>query len=396
MHRTIGLRVILGSALTVLASLPSQARAGDDPTADDRAAAAAARHIDVLIEPLVHSDNVPALAGLELHGDRIVAIGASGVRALGHPERVTIFDEFHLGSDTKAMTATLCAMLVEEGKLKWTTTLEEIFPKLRQDMLPNYRHVTLQQLLWHRSGFPTDMPTGLLGRLRQLTGSPADQRLFFIKQIVSQPPVAAPGEKFMYSNTNYMIAGAMAEQVTGKTWEELITRKLFDPLHMTTAGFGAPGQPGAITEPRGHTAQGKPLEPGPNADNPVALFPAGGVHCSLIDWAKFIALHLTDGKSHPGLLTPESFATLHRPIVNKPPDGYAMGWIVTSRPWAGGTTYTHTGSNTYWLVTVWIAPQKDFAILVACNRADPDNLGFKACDDLIGVLVKDYNEHEGR
>jgi CubicO group peptidase (beta-lactamase class C family) len=310
---------------------------------------------------------------------------------------VSIFDQWHLGSDTKAMTATLCAMLVEEGKLKWSSTLEEVFPKYRQDMQADYRRVTLEELLHHRSGFPPDIPSDLFSKLRQLNGSPAAQRLYFVQHIVAQPPIALPGKQFQYSNTNYMIAGAMAEQVTGKDWEELIKQRLFDPLHMNSSGFGGPGVDGTISEPRGHTDAGEPVEPGPAADNPVALWPAGGVHCSMIDWAKFLSLHLTDGRSRPGLLTRDSFAKLHNPIPEEPGgDGYAMGWIVCSRDWAGGTAYTHAGSNTLWVATVWMAPNKDFAILVACNRAGPNDIGAKACDHLVGVLINDYQQHGER
>jgi CubicO group peptidase (beta-lactamase class C family) len=391
----LGLLATLAVAATGVTAAFAHGR--DQPSTADQAAVAGARRVDDLIAPVVKSFDVPAMAGLELKGDRVVAIGAAGVRELGRHERVSVFDQWHLGSDTKAMTATLCAMLVEEGKLRWDSTLEEIFPQFRRDMRPEYRRVTLQELLHHRSGFPTPLPDGMLSKLRQLTGSPAAQRLYFVQHIVAQSPIAPPGTKFQYSNTNYMIAGAMAEQVTGESWEDLITRKLFDPLQMHSTGFGAPGTSGIFDEPRGHTDTGEPVEPGPGGDNPVALWPAGGVHCTLIDWAKFASLHLNDGRTRPGLLTRDSFAKLHNPIPEEPGgDGYAMGWIVCSRDWAGGTAYTHTGSNTLWVATVWMAPNKDFAILVACNRAGPKDVGAKACDNLVGVLISDYEKHGER
>jgi CubicO group peptidase (beta-lactamase class C family) len=58
------------------------------------------------------------------------AVGAVGVRKYGTDTPVTINDQFHLGSDTKAMTATMLATLVEEGKLSWGTRLEQVFPDL--------------------------------------------------------------------------------------------------------------------------------------------------------------------------------------------------------------------------------------------------------------------------
>jgi CubicO group peptidase (beta-lactamase class C family) len=119
--------------------------------------------------------------------------------------------------------------------------------------------------------------------------------------------------------------------VTSKPWEEVINQRLFIPLGMTSAGFGAPGVAGELIEPRGHLDDGKPAPIGPEGDNPQAMWPCGGVHCSSIDWAKFVAFHLSDGQSHPGLLRAEYFTKMHTPMPIKGDDGYAMGWAVTKR-----------------------------------------------------------------
>jgi hypothetical protein len=72
-----------------------------------------------------------------------------------------------------------------------------------------------------------------------------------------------------------------------------------------------------------------------------------------------------------------------------------MGWATTQRDWAGGLALNHSGSNTMWYATVWMAPKRDMAILTVCNRAGPGDLGFDACDDLCGVLIKDYDKNQG-
>jgi CubicO group peptidase (beta-lactamase class C family) len=64
-------------------------------------------------------------------------------------DKIAVGDRFHLGSDTKAMTAMLCGILVDEGKLKWSQTLGETFPELKKSMHPQYQAVTLEQLLTH-------------------------------------------------------------------------------------------------------------------------------------------------------------------------------------------------------------------------------------------------------
>src|SRR5687768_17406131 len=78
------------------------------------AAPPAPRDVSHLLAPLVAKHGVPALAGGIVVGPELVAAGSDGVRRRGFPERVTLSDRWHLGSCTKAMTATLCALLVEE------------------------------------------------------------------------------------------------------------------------------------------------------------------------------------------------------------------------------------------------------------------------------------------
>ena len=145
-------------------------------------------------------------------------------------------------------------------------------------------------------------------------------------------------------------------------------------------GFGAPvGQ-----QPWGHQANGTPVKPGPKADNPPGIGPAGTVHCTLADWAKFVAFHLTSGKSNPGLLKPESFDTMHTSADGQ----YAMGWLTAKRPWAGGTALTHAGSNTMWYCVAWLAPKKNFAVLVMINQGGDG--ASRAADDVASALIMQH------
>jgi hypothetical protein len=71
-----------------------------------------------------------------------------------------------------------------------------------------------------------------------------------------------------------------------------------------------------------------------------------------------------------------------------------MGWIVGERDWAGGRVLTHAGSNTMWYAVVWIAPARDFAVLVAANRGF--DAGAQACDEVASALIRDHLEHVAR
>jgi CubicO group peptidase (beta-lactamase class C family) len=249
--------------------------------------------------------------------------------------------------------------------------------------------VTLDLLLRNHSGAPTDLDAdGLWGRLCGMKGSPPTaQRRALVEGVLKRPPVSKPGTKFLYSNAGFAVAGAMAETLMKTPWETLITKRLFEPLGMKSAGFGAPGTADKMDQPRGHGADGKPVEPGLGADNPAAIGPAGIVHCTIGDWGKYVSLHLRgERKGSTKLLAPESFVRLHKPSADE--SGYAMGWVVADRLWAGGRALTHSGTNTMWFCTTWLAPAKDFAVLVTCNQGGDE--AAKACDEACGALIQDH------
>ena len=161
-----------------------------------------------------------------LRGERIIAQGVAGVRKRGTAERITLDDQFHLGSCTKAMTATLVAMLVEEGKLNWTTTLGELFADTVKLMHPAWEKVTLRQVLSHRASLRLE-PDGqgvaeLVRPPRARLGTLPQQRLEIAREALSRPPGIPPDTKFWYSNVGYVLAGAVLEQLTGRPWEDLM------------------------------------------------------------------------------------------------------------------------------------------------------------------------------
>ena len=119
-------------------------------------AAQAQTSLDSMLKPYLTQYDLPSIAAAVVKDGKIISAGAVGTRRAGVNIPVTINDRFHLGSDTKAMTALLAAMLVEEGKLRWNTTPAEVFPELADKMDSGFRRVTLEQLLSHTSGVPSD------------------------------------------------------------------------------------------------------------------------------------------------------------------------------------------------------------------------------------------------
>ena len=108
------------------------------------------------------------------------------------------------------------------------------------------------------------------------------------------------------------------------------------------------------------------------------------------DWARYASLHLLEAQGEQGLLLkPESFQQLHKDWYQQ---GYALGWAWAQRPWASGYALQHNGSNTLWYADIWIAPQRNAALLAATNTADCPSagIGFKACDAAIAAMITRY------
>lgn len=355
--------------------------------ADSRLAAAPPEDCTSVLEPIRAELRLPSLAAAVVYQGRLVAVGATGVRRAGGQSRVTPEDRYHMGSLTKSMTATLAGRLVAQGKIRWDTTLAEVFPDRADRLDPGYRNVTLEQLLAHRAGVPAALDEGgLWSRLWKRSEPPRLQRLYLLDQVTRRPPVAPPGTRFLYSNAGYAIAGAMLEQVADRPWEDLMRKEIFEPLGMRSAGFGPPARPGEEDQPWGHVPDGKryrPIPPGPGADNPPAIAPAGAVHGSLPDLARYVQCHLRGARGEACLVPPEVFARLHRPAGD---ETHALGWVVVSRDWAGGKALTHAGSNTTFFAVIWMAPARDFAVMVASNAGGPG--AERGCDRAAWELIR--------
>jgi CubicO group peptidase (beta-lactamase class C family) len=336
-----------------------------------------------LLAPIRKQHNMPALGAAVIVDGKLVALGVDGVRKLGDATLVTRDDLWHLGSCTKAMTATLLAQQVALGKLSFATTVGEALPKLRAGMHAESRQITIEQLLQHRSGLPSQPPTAQWLELFDFEGTTIEARREVAATMLAKPPEAKPGERFLYSNAGYMIAGAVLEAVTGKSWQELLQADLFVPLAMQHVGFGPPGRDGHVDQPWGHVT-GKRGSVAMFADNPPALGPAGTVHASLSDWAKFVALHLgVAAQQASPLLGTKMLRALHTPPTGA---DYALGWVATTRAWAPGPILWHNGSNTMWYAVTWLAPEAKFAVLVTCNHGD----GSKACDDAAAACIRRF------
>jgi len=369
----LGIMGLVG-ATTVL---PAERRLASPPAGDYPAAGDPA--VRRLLEPIRRKNGVPAMAAALVTSRWLVTAGVVGTRKRGTDTAVTLEDRWHLSSDTKAMTATLLAKLVERGLLKWNTSMAEVFPDLAPRFGAEARTITLLQLLSHRSGLKANPNLVLYGG-----ADGAKERLRLVKDELSRVPTHKPGRQFEYSNLGYCIAGAVAERISGKSWEQAMQDEVFGPLEMESVGFRSTDAPSQPDRPWGHDEDGKPA-PGnsPVMDSPPVLSPAVGVHCTIGDWARFVADQLRGGRGDPALLRAASYRSLHTPTYG---GYYALGWFVVKRAWSGGRVLNHAGYSTMNYANAWLAPRRDFAILVCINQSG--SRAFHASAEVVNALIQ--------
>ncbi|MFY9984605.1 MAG: serine hydrolase domain-containing protein [Chthoniobacterales bacterium] len=355
------------------------------------------------LEPYLKEFGLPALSAAVFKNGEIIAAGALGTRRAGENIPVTIDDKFHLGSDSKAFTALLAGMYVQQGKLRWDSTLGEIFPELKDKMDPEFAKITVQELLSHSSGLADKDLLDLVNRSYQQDGNMDEVRYWMLKETAPKPLDHPRGSKFSYSNLGYTLAGVILERLSGKTWEELVEEKIFEPMGLTTAGFGPQASLGKVDSTLGHfivDGKAKAMLAGPNGDNPLILGPAGTIHMSVLDFAKWAAWQAGEGKRPPALVSPEILKKIHTPVIDTgvredappgtPKTGkYALGWGQVLESWATQPCLTHTGSNNANLALATIWPQNDFGFVIMTN------ISGKGADAALRKLGQDLYQQFG-
>ena len=365
-----------GLASSVLPSVVMAAQSDTAPDGQDTQ-----QKLATGLQTAFAKDAPVGLAGAVWRDGQMLWQGQAGLRVAGEETPIGSADLWHLGSNTKAMTAALWARLVEQGKLRWDMPVNEAVTAAGLDVQlhAGWHDRTVEDFMRHRAGLlDARYVNGIwLMASRTDTRSLPAQRAAFAKRILEAAPEGPLGT-FEYGNANYILVGSLIEGVTGLAWEEVMQQELFAPLGMTSAGFGAPeGQ-----QPHGHTWSGdKATGIGPDApvsDNPKALGPAGTAHMSLADYGLFLAAML-----QPGWLSQDSLTRLQTPLEN---ETYALGWIAPgTRRWAGGPALLHNGSNTIWFATVVLAPVIKLAFVSVSNDG---TRGGEACSTLMIEMIE--------
>jgi len=333
---------------------------------------------------LVNKFQLPALS-TAVYDNGKLQIEAAGTRKYGDSTLVTNQDKWHWGSNGKSMTAFLSALVVQDGKIKWESTLQELYPELV--LHGDFKSTTLRQLLAHRSGLPalTSAKEDSDKAIDPNLG--VDEKRSAYAMLMLQNPAPFARDDFNYSNTGYIILGDILRRTTGKSWEQLIQEKLFEKLGMNSCGLGAAGsetpseQP--PTQPWPHLFFENKLVPIPPtekySDNDPVLSPAGRIHCSMTDWMKFAEMQIKAyHQDQDSLLSKESTDVLQKDLFSQQ---YTSGALISN---LDSTLLGHNGSNTmnFAIYIMDLPSRKAFAAV--SNRGD--ELAMKAVQEAMKLI----------
>jgi CubicO group peptidase (beta-lactamase class C family) len=308
---------------------------------------AALNGFDAYVSKGVEQWRIPGLAVAVIKDGKVVHAKGYGVRELGKPDKVDEHTLFAIGSTTKAMTAALIGMLVDEKKLGWDDPVIRHIPTFQLKDPAVTRELTIRDILTHRGG---------LGNADFLWYGQEHSTEDILRRVQFLDPAYSLRSRFIYQNVMYAAAGQVIANVTGQPWTEVVRSRLFEPLGMreTVATLGQ--VPNGANAASPHAIVGDNVEVISNISvDSVAA--AGSIWSSVHDMSKWIQFVLDGGKRPDGtrLLSEETVAELFRPQAFVPESMYPTSqlvkphWMTYSLGWfqqdyRGRAVDFHTGS----------------------------------------------------
>ncbi|MBI5686092.1 MAG: serine hydrolase [Verrucomicrobia bacterium] len=337
---------------------------------------------------------IPGMAvGIVKDGKLIFGKGY-GVKTQGGNDPVTENTLFQIGSTSKAFTSTLAAMLVDEGKVKWEDKVVDHVADFRMHDPWVTREFQVMDLMAQRSGMPAYAADTLfvLGFDRG-----------YIKRAIRHiKPVSSFRGSFAYVNNLWLVAAGIVERYTGKTWEQALKERIFDPLGMTHSSADMQSFLNAGDVSSVHAAEGEKVVALPKnwefLEWSYIAGPAGAINSNIKDMAKWLALQMNNGRvGEKQLVSEESMQMLHSPKTIANPIGdlhknqfYCLGWIYKEH--SPYPIIWHNGGTQMKTMLAYI-PEQKIGVIVLSNYVTnlPELLAFRFFDQYAGKPSKDLS-----
>ncbi len=324
---------------------------------------------DALFAGLISAQE-PGAAVLVVKDGRAVFEQGYGVTDLRTMRRIDARTNFRLASVTKQFTAAAVMLLVRDGKLRYEDSLAGIFPGF-----PAYGHaITIRHLLNHTSGLPDYEelmpPAGPSVPLEELQIKDAGVLELLARQEAGK---FAPGTRWAYSNSGYVVLGFVVEKVSGRPLSEFLRDRVFTPLGMTNTVAYERGKNNVPNRAYGHSRDGGQWSETDQSPTSATLGD-GGVYSSVSDlamWDEALRRHnlLTEAEMRPAL-TPVRVPTEPPTEPDGTPAAYGFGWFLN--PWRGRARMWHYGETVGFRTAIERFTADGLTVIVLCNRADLD------------------------
>ena len=369
-----------GISLLAIAALATQARAQSDAPTDGRARTPIdGAELAAWIDEARAAHRTPGVAVALVRPDAIELLHTSGVRSVDSQEPVTPRSVFAIGSTTKSITSTLVAMLASDGALRWDDPVADHVEGFHLSDPDADLAVTLEDLGCHRTG---------VARADHVSFDPTLTRADLVAALATLRPTAPFRERWQYQNEQYVALGVAAASAGGASWEELVRRRVFEPLGMRRSYLGVRDLPpddddvaAAHQVSNGAASVVPRFDIGPGG-------PAGSWEASVEDVARWVQFHLlrgeVDGVRLVGL---EPLEDTYRPRISIPandPSGiamafagaqdlsYALGWFVYER--GGVRVLEHGGGTNGFASVVGFVPELGVGFVALQNMNNGDSL----------------------
>ncbi|MFJ5228450.1 serine hydrolase domain-containing protein [Kitasatospora sp. NPDC088391] len=317
----------VAAAVAAGALVPSAASAAPRPDA-----------VQQRLDALVKEDGAPAALATVKGRDGRTRTYTAGVGDLATRAKVPVDGQVRIGSNTKAFTAVVVLQLVAEGKVGLDSSVDTYLPGLVRGDGFDGRTITVRQLLQHTSGLPEYVNTGMVLDSPLRYYEPRE----LLDSALSQKAHFAPGTRWEYNNTNYLVAGLIVQKVTGRPLGEEITRRVVDRIGLRHTSFPAPG------DTKLHEAHPKGYQPAADGSlrdytelDPSWGWAAGAMVSTNTDLTRFYSA-LLGGRLLPAEQLAQMRTTVPADALG-PGVRYGLGLI--SRPLScGGVAWGHGGA----------------------------------------------------
>ena len=357
--------VVCGFVLPGLVALPttSTAQAPPPPGFDD------------FVERVMERFEVPGLSVAIVKDGDVVLTRGYGVRRLGSSERVDENTLFGIASNTKVFTATALGILVEDGLLEWDAPVVDYLPGFQMYDPWVTRHITVRDLLVHRSGLGLGAGDLMFWPPSTFTRPELVERLRYI------PPATSFRSAYAYDNVLYPVAGEVIAAVSGMSWEDFVSSRIFAPAGMSGSDVRLSHPDSVLNAAMTHAR----VEGAVQAVSPYlgdVVNPAGGIFSNATDMARWVMVQLDSGRVATGgrVFGPEVTRELWKPVTpidfgDPPPElaplehsfqFYALGLGV--RDYRGVRMLTHTGGLPGYLSQVSFIPEAGVGVVVLTNQ----------------------------